>query len=61
MAGGKKGLVVNSRNLCARKYRALAGFAGQNGKAFTAKPVVKVKCKVNKAKGKTSNKRGGRR
>jgi hypothetical protein len=59
MAGGQKGLFVNSRNLCARKYRALAGFAGQNGKAHTAKPVVKVKCKgKGKAKG---NGRGGRR
>ena len=53
MAGGKKGLFVNSRNLCARKYRALAGFAGQNGKSFTSKPVLKVKCK-----GKAGNRRG---
>jgi hypothetical protein len=58
MAGGQKGLFVNSRDLCARKYRALAGFSGQNGKSHTAKPVVKVKCKKGKAKG---NRRGGRR
>ncbi len=53
LAGGKKGLFVNSRNLCAKKYRALAAFTGQNGKSYTAKPLMKVKCKK---KGK-----GGRR
>ena len=62
MAGGKKGLFVNSRNLCAKKYRAVAGFAGQNGKTYTARPALKVKCKGKKVvKGKASNKRGGRR
>ncbi len=57
LEGGKKGLFVNSRNLCAKKYRALAGYVGQNGKSYTAKPLLKVKCKGKKkgkgAKGKS--------
>ncbi len=32
MQGGKKGLIVNSRNLCKAKQRAKVSFKGQNGK-----------------------------
>ena len=32
MQGGKKGLVVNSRNLCGSTNRANIEFEGQNGK-----------------------------
>jgi uncharacterized repeat protein (TIGR01451 family) len=44
MQGAKKGLVVNSRNLCARKARANAQFTGQNGKLDSFHPVVKASC-----------------
>ena len=44
MQGGKKGLVVNSRNLCAGKNRADAVFDGQNGAPYDFKPVVKPSC-----------------
>ena len=72
MQGAKKGLIVNSTNLCAKsRHRAKARLSGQNGKAFSSKPVLKVKCK-KKAKGKAkrherhkraalSAARGGRR
>jgi hypothetical protein len=43
--GGKRGLVVNSRNLCAHPYRATVELEGQNGKAYEAKPLVKTDCK----------------
>jgi hypothetical protein len=43
--GGKRGLLVNSRNLCARKLRANLRLTGQNGKARSFKPVVGVTCK----------------
>ncbi len=52
LAGGQKGLFVNSRNLCKRKYRADVTFTGQNGKTYTSKPVLKAKCKKAKAKDK---------
>ncbi|HXS47971.1 MAG TPA: hypothetical protein VN756_10975, partial [Solirubrobacterales bacterium] len=44
MQGGKKGLVVNSRNLCAAKNRASVQFTGQNGKPYNFRPVVKASC-----------------
>jgi hypothetical protein len=40
MQGGKKGLIVNSRNLCAAKSRAIAELSGQNGKLDHTKPEV---------------------
>ncbi len=51
LEGGDKGLFVNSTNLCAKKRFAKAEFTGQNGKAYSSKPVLKVKCK-KKGKGK---------
>jgi hypothetical protein len=44
MQGGKKGLVVNSRELCDRKSRASAQFTGQNGKAYDFRPLVRASC-----------------
>jgi hypothetical protein len=44
MQGGKKGLVVNSRNLCAGTNRGIANFTGQNGVPYNFKPVVKPSC-----------------
>jgi hypothetical protein len=52
MQGGKKGLVVNSRSLCAAKNRADAVFTGQNGRVDHFHPVVKPSCGgKRKAKG----------
>jgi hypothetical protein len=55
MRGGKKGLLENSRNLCAGTNRATARFDGQNGKIRDFDPVVSNDCKKKK-KGK---RRGG--
>jgi len=44
MQGGKKGLLVNSTNLCASANRATAKFTGQNGKAITLRPKMKNAC-----------------
>ena len=38
--GGKKGLLVNSRNICKRHYRATVQTEGHNGKRSTFKPVL---------------------
>jgi hypothetical protein len=43
--GGKKGLLENSTNLCARKYRVIAKFTGQNGKKANQKPKLRTPCK----------------
>lgn len=42
MQGGKKGLVVNSRNLCSHKSHASAEVVGQNGKLTELKPLVRA-------------------
>jgi hypothetical protein len=53
MQGGKKGLLVNSTNLCKAKNRAISEFTGQNGKRYDTDPVLKAKCgKKAKSKGK---------
>ena len=60
MQGGKKGLLVNSRNICNHTNRATARFTGQNGKLFESRPVLKDSCKKKKPKGgkKKSGKKG---
>ncbi len=59
MQGGKKGLIVNSRNLCAQANKATVQMDGQNGKAYDSTPVVKAKCGGKKArKGKKGHKKG---
>ncbi|HSR95033.1 MAG TPA: hypothetical protein VLK56_09230, partial [Solirubrobacterales bacterium] len=44
MQGGKKGLIVNSRNLCSAPSRADVGFAGHNGKTEDLKPLMRAQC-----------------
>jgi hypothetical protein len=56
MFGGKKGLIVNSRNLCRATYRAAAKFDGQNGKFHDFNPVLNNACKKGK-KGKAKARR----
>ena len=51
MQGGKKGLLINSVNLCKSVNKATALFDGQNGKASDLEPVVKNDCK-KKRRGK---------
>jgi hypothetical protein len=55
--GGKRGLLENSTNLCARKYKVIAKFTGQNGKKANQKPKLRTPCKKHKGK---HHKRGKR-
>jgi hypothetical protein len=48
MQGGKKGLLVNSRNICKHTNRATARFGAHNGKTFEGRPVLKDSCKGKK-------------
>jgi hypothetical protein len=41
MQGGKKGLLVNSRNVCGSAYRATVKMDGQNNKAHDFRPVLR--------------------
>ncbi|HXR60860.1 MAG TPA: hypothetical protein VN732_06015, partial [Solirubrobacterales bacterium] len=44
MKGGKKGLLVNSTDVCGRKLRATAAFDAQNGRVRDSKPVLRTRC-----------------
>ena len=61
MQGGKKGLIVNSRNLCVKpgRNRAVAAYGAQNGKRVKGKPVMRaVQC--GKAQHKMHRRHGHR-
>jgi hypothetical protein len=62
MRGGKKGLLVNSRNLCKGAGRTNVKLLGQNGDRANQRPRLKAPCK-SKARGKraTRKRRGGHR
>ena len=61
LEGGSKGLFVNSTDLCLRKHFVQVAFGGQNGKQFTTKPLMHVKCKGKPRKHKRHNRRHHRR
>ena len=50
LPGAKKGLLVNSRDICARTYRATVKYTAHNGLTYTDHPKLAVKCK-GKSKG----------
>jgi hypothetical protein len=52
MQGGRKGLIVNSVNLCQGKSRAKASFTGQNGSRLNFRPVVRAECGGSKKPGR---------
>jgi hypothetical protein len=54
MRGAKKGLIVNSRDLCAAKSRAEVKLDAHNGKAEDSRPVVGVRCGKKGRRGKRS-------
>jgi hypothetical protein len=51
MKGGKKGLLVNSRNLCGQKNHSILKFKGQNGKKLRVKKLPLRTPSCGKAKG----------
>jgi hypothetical protein len=52
MQGGKKGLLVNSRNICLKRKRNRADVSlnGQNGRISHLRPVLQVRCGKGKTK-----------
>jgi hypothetical protein len=52
MQGGKKGLLQNSTNLCAKANLAIAKFTAQNGKTLTLRPELKSSCAKHKRRAK---------
>ncbi|HEY6730355.1 MAG TPA: hypothetical protein VI039_04935 [Solirubrobacterales bacterium] len=52
LPGGKKGLLVNSTNLCAKPVKAVIRLKAQNGKKVNRKPKLRTPCGL---KGKAKN------
>lgn len=59
MRGGKKGLLQNSRNLCAHIYKANVAFTAHNGRTLEAQVPLQAACK-GKGKGKKAKQHSGR-
>jgi len=57
LKGGKKGLLVNSTDVCKGTHKALAAFTGQNGKLDEYEPALKAQC--GKGKKKSADKKKG--
>jgi hypothetical protein len=62
MRGAKRGLIVNSRNLCAAPSRAIVELTGQNKKEHDFKPVVAAGCGSSPQSGhvKQTKSKGGK-
>ncbi|HEY3435288.1 MAG TPA: hypothetical protein VGK41_06520, partial [Solirubrobacterales bacterium] len=56
LPGGKKGLLINSTNLCAKPVKAIIRIKAQNGKKVNRKPKLRTPCSV-KGKSKRSKHR----
>jgi hypothetical protein len=50
MDGGKKGLLVNSKDLCAQRHRFEVRMRGQNGDVYATAPQLKVSCPCHRAR-----------
>lgn len=47
--GGKRGLLVNNRNLCRHKLKARVDLTGQNGRARSSTSVLSTSCRAKKS------------
>jgi hypothetical protein len=63
LAGGRKGLLVNSESLCEGPKRLTVDMTGQNGANIIRRPKVKTACGSSKARKRhaSRDKKGGRR
>lgn len=53
MEGGRKGLLVNSENLCSKPQRARIAMVAQNGKKLLERPLIANDCKEHRAPGRS--------
>jgi hypothetical protein len=57
MQGGKKGLLVNSTNICVGTHRVQAKLTGQNGASANQNPLLQAPCKKNARKKRAAAKK----
>ena len=61
LQGGKKGLLVNSRDICRHAYRATVRFTAHNGDSITRRTKLQANCRKARKGKKRKGKRGGHR
>jgi hypothetical protein len=61
LPGGKKGLLINSTNLCKSPQKALVRLAGQNGKSTSADTRIRVAACAKQANHKRHRRHAGLR
>jgi hypothetical protein len=54
LLGGKRGLLVNSTDICKGTHKAIGELIAQNGKLYDTNPAVKARCGKGKGHGKKS-------
>jgi len=59
LQGNKKGLLENSRDICARTNKAAVSYTAHNGLAYELEPVLKAQCSKAKKKAKGKGKKHG--
>ena len=60
LAGGRKGLVVNSESLCGHPHRATVKMSGQNGVSLMRHPILQADCGSSGRRHRGSKDRGGK-
>jgi hypothetical protein len=60
LQGGNKGLLVNSRNICSRVYRATVRYTAHNGKTYSDHPPLKARCGKKAKRGRRAKRAGHR-
>jgi uncharacterized repeat protein (TIGR01451 family) len=60
LKGGKKGLLVNSTDVCKGTHKALAAFTGQNGKLDEYEPALTAQCGKGKKSGAKKKSKGAK-
>jgi hypothetical protein len=61
MQGGKKGLLINSTDICRVEHKAVVKLGAHNGKTYEATPVLKAKCAKKGGKAKRGKRRSASR
>jgi hypothetical protein len=59
MQGGRKGLLQNSRNICAQTFKAAVSFVAHNGRSLQASPKLGARCKAGAAGKRQGKSHGG--
>jgi hypothetical protein len=60
LKGAKKGLLVNSRDICAKTYRVTVKYGSHNGLAYSDNPPLAIKCKGRAKVKRQARKRAAR-